>query len=263
MEEKKATIKILLILVIITMIIIIPFIIIHNKNYKDENFPEHENIDITKGKLKNEEEYEIIRKQLENDYYFRKMTIMMDYDYKYYMTEDLEDMVWHFIFNYNYNNTDYYTHIDNKNSIRCLSKKFFINAFKELYNIDIEPDLYLLKGYYKYIYEKAYGYCLDFGNVAKDYDNDIKISINKLEASGSTIIADLYVYEYYAVDTSSENENINELENAIANKNHVGAKNIIQNKLYGKISHKEIQFKINKRGKFFKYTILYVDNLDN
>ena len=203
MEEKKATMKILLIIVTFFMIIIIPFIIIHNKNYKDENFPEHENIDISKGKLKNEEKYEMIRKQLENDYYFRKMSIMMDYDSAYYNTEILDKMIWHFIFNYNYDNTDYYTHMDNRNSIRCLSKKFFINAFKELYNIDIEPDLYLLKGYYKYIYEKAYGYCLDFGNVAKDYDNDIKISINKLEMIGSTIIADVNVYEYYAVDTSS------------------------------------------------------------
>ena len=121
----------------------------------------------------------------------------------------------------------------------------------------------MLKGYYQYIYEKGYGYCLDFGNVAKDYDNDIKISINSLTKVGSTIIADLYVYEYYAVDVSSENENIKELENAIANKNHTGAKNIIENKLYGTIKRKEIQFKMNDRGKFYKYTILSVNNLDN
>ena len=43
--------------------------------------------------------------------------------------------------------------------------------------LDITENLNLLKGYYKYIYEKPDVYCIDAGNVAKEYDNeDIKVS---------------------------------------------------------------------------------------
>ena len=54
----------------------------------------------------------------------------------------------------------------------------------------------------------------------------------------------------------------NDLKNAISAKNYIGAKNIVENKLYGTVTHKQIRFKTNKYGKYFKYKIISVNNLD-
>ena len=261
-ENFKATATIILFFILLGAAFIIPFIAFQDFKYTDENFPEHQNIKINQSKLEDEYEYDNIRNKLENDYYFNKLAIMMEYDSEHYTSSILDKMVWHMIFNLEKENTGVYSKIDKPNQIYCLNKKKFIDAFEELYDVNIKEDEYLLKGYYQYVYDKGTNYCLDFGNVAKDYDNDVKIAVERVGMIGTTITTDIYVYEYYAANQSLSNTNINDLKNAIETKNYIGAKNIVENKLYGTVSHKQIRFKTNKYGKYFKYKIISVNSLD-
>lgn len=260
MNDQKATFKILLFIALICTIIIIPFIIFSELNFTDEDFPEYQNIIINKNKLEDETEYNNIKKQLQNDFYFTKLSIMQEYDSEKYDPVNLEKMIWHFIFNYELENSKYFTKIEKDKQIYCMKKKRFISAFEELYNVDITNNLSLLKGYYKYIYEKPDVYCIDAGNVAKEYDNDIKIGIERLAIIGTTITADLNVYEYYT--SSVNNQYVKDLENAINIGNFDGAKYIVKDSLHGTFKKRQIKFKVNKHGDHFKYTILSVKNID-
>jgi hypothetical protein len=261
-ENFKATATIILFFVLLACAIIIPIFAFQDLNYSDDDFPEYQNIKINQNKLDDEYEYENIKTKLENDYYFNKLAIMMEYDSEHYTSSNLDKMVWHMIFNLEKENTDIYAKIDKQKEIYCLNKKKFLDAFEELYDVNIKEDEYLLKGYYQYVYDKGMNYCLDFKNVALDYDNDVKIAVERVAMIGTVITTDIYVYEYYAANQSLSNSNINDLKNAIASKNYTGAKNIVQNKLYGTVTHKQIRFKTNKYGKYFKYKIISVNNLD-
>lgn len=261
-ENFKATATIILFFILLACAIIIPIFAFQDLNYSDDDFPEYQNIKINQNKLDDEYEYENIKTKLENDYYFNKLAIMMEYDSEHYTSSNLDKMVWHMIFNLEKENTDIYAKIDKQKEIYCLNKKKFLDAFEELYDVNIKEDEYLLKGYYQYVYDKGMNYCLDFKNVALDYDNDVKIAVERVAMIGTVITTDIYVYEYYAANQSLSNSNINDLKNAIASKNYTGAKNIVQNKLYGTVTHKQIRFKTNKYGKYFKYKIISVNNLD-
>lgn len=259
MDDAKATLKVILFFILVGIAIIVPFVAFQDLNYSDEDFPEFQNINISKNDLEDEVEYDKIRTQLENDYYFAKLSTMIEYDSEHFTSEHLDKLVWHFIFNYEIENKKNFNYTDEKNQVYCLSQNKFKEAFEELYDVDVTDYTYLLKGYYQYVYDRTNSYCLDFGNVSKDYDNDIKVAVERMAYVGSVVTTDVYVYEYYAPD--NENQNIKDLENAIATKNYTGAQNIVKNKLYGKVTHKTIRFKINKKGKHFKYTIVSVDNL--
>lgn len=261
-ENFKATTMVVFMLVLIVATIIIPVLAFQDYNYDDENFPEYQNINISKNKLDDETEYNNIRNTLQNDYYFSKLAIMMEYDSEKYTSAILDKMMWHFIFNLEKENTDIYSKIDRPKNIYCLNKTKFLKAFEELYDVNIEDDEYLLKGYYQYVYDQGTSYCFDVGNVAKDYDNDIQIAVERVAMIGTKITTDIYVYEYYVADSSSQNAYVNDLKNAITNSNYTGAEKIVKNNLYGTVTHKQLKFKINKRGNYFKYTIVSVNNLD-
>ena len=262
LEELKATGVILLFITLIIAIFVIPFVLFQSGKQNDENFPEYQNINIDKSELDDTSYYDSVRNQLESDYYFTKLALMPDYNSERYTSQNLDKLIWNMIFNFELKNDEHFSFTDKEKNIYCLRKRDFIKAFKELYNVDIEDDMYLLKGYYKYVYEKKQGYCMDFGNVSKDYVNDIKIGVERLAVIGTTITTDIKVYEYYTPDMTSSNTYVYQLENAIRNKNYTEAKDIVENKLHGKVSTKQMKFKMNKRGKYFKYTILSVNKLD-
>ena len=141
-----------------------------------------------------------------------------------------------------------------------MKKNRFKEAFEELYNVDITEHEKVLKGFYKYLYVKADSYCFDVGNVSKEYDNDIKIGIERLAMVGTSVIADINVYEYYT--SSSNNQYVKSLQNAIDIGNYTGANNIIKEDLHGTVQKKQIKFKINRHGDYFKYTVLSMKKID-
>lgn len=260
MNDQKATLKILLFIALICVIIIVPFVVVSELNFKDKNFPEFQNINISQNKLEDETEYNNIKKQLQNDYYFTKLGIMVEYNSEQFKPINLEEMVWHFIFNYELENEQNFTNIDKDNQIYCLKKREFLKAFEELYDIDITENQNVLKGYYKYIYDKPEVYCIDAGNVAEEYDNDIKIGIERLAMIGTTITADINVYEYYA--SSSNSQYIKDLEFALNSNNFEGAKFTVEKELHGTVTKRQIKFKMNKHGDHFKYTVLSIKNIN-
>ncbi|MGM9877187.1 MAG: hypothetical protein ACI33S_00925 [Bacilli bacterium] len=254
-KEKKITFMIILTAIVLLSIITIPLIIKYNIEKDKDNFPEYKDIDIDEDLLSNEQTYEQIKKDLQNDFYFNKLAIMTDYDYKESSTENLQDLLWHFIFNYELSNDSYFSYTDSANGKYCFSKKNLINAFNEFYKLDITDKYNYLEGYYKYVYISSKGYCLDFKRVSDEYDNNIKIAIERMSILGTTITTDLYVYEYYASSTNEKYyENL--LGQAIDSKDYSKAKTLVENYLNGTVTHKQIQFKKNTRGKYFKYQIL-------
>ena len=104
------------------------------------------------------------------------------------------------------------------------------------------------QNFYKYLYVKADSYCFDVGNGSKEYDNDIKIGIERLAMVGTSVIADINVYEYYT--SSSNNQYVKSLQNAIDIGNYAGANNIIKEDLHGTVQKKQIKFKINDNETF-------------
>lgn len=254
-KEKRITFMIILVVVIFLSIITIPFIIKYYREKDQLFFPEYNDIDVDEDLLNDEESYDQIKKEFEKDYYFNKLATMMDYDKKSYSSAYLQDMLWHFIFNYELSNDQYFSYTDSKNGKYCFYKKNLINAFEELYDVDISDKYNYLEGYYKYVYISGKGYCLDFKRVSQEYDKNIKVAVERMSILGTTITTDLYVYEYYA---STNNEKYYEklLEQAIDSKNYSQAKSITENYLKGSVTHKQLQFKKNTRGKYFKYKVL-------
>ena len=254
-KEKRVTLIIILVILCILFIIIIPLIIKYNKEQNKINFPEYNDIEITEGLLDNEITYEQIKKEFENDYYFNKLAIMMDYDSSQYTSAYLKNMLWNLIFNYEISNDNYFSYFDSKEGKYCFSKHNLINAFKELYDVDISENYNYLEGYYQYVYLSGKGYCLDFKKVAQEYNKNIKVAVERMAMIGTTITTDLYVYEYSAI-TENEKYYENLLAQAIDKKNYSQAKSITENNLNGEVTHKQLQFKKNTNGKFFKYKIL-------
>ncbi len=262
LEEKKATLIILSIIIVIVTIITIPVAIISKKAEDKNNFPNYNEIDITEKKLENENTYATIKDQLENDYYFKKILLLKDYDYEKYSGINIEDMLWNFIYAYEIKNTKYFTYYSKNNGVFCLSKKNILEAFKELYNVNIENELNLLPGYFDYVYESGSNYCFLFNKVSQENDNEVKVSVERLAMIGEVVTTDVYVYEFYTTNTDEEISYMNSLDNYIKNDNYEEAKNIVNNNLAGSVTHKQLQLKINNNGKFFKYQILSSKILD-
>ncbi len=256
-EQNKATLIVLAAISFILIIIIVPIILNNNKKEDKENFPTYKNIEVNNKNNNNNE----VKKQLEKDYNFRKEVLIDDFDYENYTSLDVQNVLWNYIFSYELSNTKYLSSISENKF--CLRNQYVIDSFKELYNIDISKDLDLLPGYYKYVTNDKRRYCFNYKNVSLEYNNDIRIGIDNISIDDDIITARLYLYEYYIMNTSSELSNVNTLENYIDNGNYSAASNVVKDYLAGKITHKELKFKINNNAKFYKYQILSSKKLDN
>ena len=234
----KAGLIVFGIVVLIFLLMVLVVSLSNGKEDKD-NFPDYDNLKIKQSDVedKNSESYSQIKRRLESDKYFARAALISNYNYKSYTSADLQKMVWHYIF-------------------------AFELKFEELYGVKIAKDIDYLDGYYEYVKSKSNLYCFNFGNVARDYNNEIKIMVDGLSVKGGIVTSNLYLFEYYTNDTTKELDYVSELENSIKYSNYNNAQDIVKNKLNGKVSHKQIQFKIKNNGKFFKYQILYSKNLD-
>lgn len=261
-KEAKASLKIVIFFLLLISIIIIPVVVNNIKIQNKENFPKYNDIDITENKLSNTNDYNNIRHQLEKDQYFAKASTMMEFSSEKYSSAILRELLWHFIFNYEVSNDDHFFYTDSKRGVYCLSEKNLIKGFNELYNIDITDDLYLLLGYYQYTFTKSKGYCLYFNHVAEEYDNDIRVAVERIAMYGTTLTADVYVYEYFNSYSEKDKMCVKNLETCINNKDYSTASDIVKLNLKGTVTHKQLKFKMNSSGKFFKYKILSSKKLE-
>lgn len=261
-KEERASLKIILFFVLLISIIIIPVLVSNYKIQNKENFPKYNDIKITEKKLNDSNDYNNIRKQLESDIYFAKLSTMMDFSSASYSSSILRELLWYFIFNYEVSNDKYFFYTDSNRGVYCLNKKNLIKGFNELYDVDISNDLDYLPGYFEYLFVKNKGYCLYFNHVADEYDNDIRVAVERMAMYGTTVTTDVYVYEYYNSYSEKDKKCVENLETSINNKDYNTASQIVKLNLKGTVTHKQLQFKINSRGNFFKYKILSSKKLD-
>jgi hypothetical protein len=142
-----------------------------------------------------------------------------------------------------------------------MRSRYVIDSFEELYGVNITKDIDYLDGYYEYVKSRNNRYCFNFGNVAKDYNNEIKVLVDGISVKDDVVTTNIYLFEYYTSETALELQYVENLKLAIKSSNSIEATNIVKNKLNGKVTHKQLEFKINNGGKFFKYQILNSKNL--
>ena len=264
-EEKKATIVILGTLIILVLIIIIPLAFLSKKSEKnDSKFPGYEYIDITQEKLADKENYKEINTSLEEISLFKRIVLIDNYNYVEYNRFNVEGMIKGYIFAYEPANKKYFIYSDTDEEKYCIGKNNVIRGFKELYNIDISKKIDDFLVYSKYMIEGEDTYCFSFRTISNEYNNDIKLNITALSMSNDDIVtAKIYVYTYYTMGTDSEKEKVKRLEESIKNNNNSLSKSIVYNELNGRVVQKELNFKVLKSGKFFKYQVLNNKTLDN
>ena len=259
----KAGLIVLAASVLIFLLMLLVVSLSNRKNDK-ENFPDYDDLKIKQRDVedKNSESYAEIKERLESDNYFARASLISNYNYKTYTSADLQKMVWHYIFAFELKNKKYLSSIDYNQGLFCMRSRYIVDSFEELYGVKIAKDLDYLDGYYEYVKSKGNLYCFNFGNVARDYNNEIKIMVDGLSVKDGIITANLYLFEYYTNDTIKELDGVEELKYNIKSSDYNKATDIVKNKLNGKVTHKQIQFKIKNNGKFFKYQILNSKNLD-
>ena len=258
-RETKATLIILGIILVIILIISIPLYFLSKKPNNEKYFPNYKEIEVNEDEINDysSESYKYLKEQLQNDYYFKKEALINYYNYKNYTSADLENMVRNFIFSYEITNNRYISTINKDEGYFCMRTRRIIEAFEELYGVNITKDTEYLEGYFQYVSKNSNGYCFDYANVSYEYNNnEIYIAIDGIQAEKGVLTANLYVYEFYIMDSDSEINNVNLLKDAIDNNNYSLANDIVSNYLNGKVTHKQLEFKINNDGNYFKYQIL-------
>ena len=258
-QEQKATLMILAIVLVFILLITIPVLLNNNEKEDKEDFPSYTKIDI-KSDGTSLNNYDEVKNKLENDYNFKKEVLINDYDYENYTSIDIQNLLWNYIFSYELNNTKYLSSISDTKF--CLREQYVIDSFNELYNIDISNDLNLLPGYYKYVTKDKRKYCFNYQNVSKEYNNDTKLGIDSINVNDDIVTINVYLYEYYIMNTASELSNVSELERYISMSDFNNASKVVTDYLSGKVTHKQLKFKINNSAKFYKYQILSSKKLD-
>ena len=265
-KETKLTLFILLIAALLVFLVAILLYTFFKKDNEDDvYFPNYEKINIKEDDINNKgsEAYLTLKNQLENDYYFRKEAVINNYNYKKYSSSDIQNMIWNFTFSYEKDNSHYISSFDKDKGTFCMRTKYVLEAFEELYKVNIKDELQYFEGYFQYISKYSDGYCFDYATIAYEYNNnEIYLGVNNLSYEYGAIIADIYLYEFYSMDTDTEQANTMALKNSISVGNLDNANNIVSNYLNGKVSHKIIEFVIKNDGNFFKYQILSSKLLD-
>ena len=258
----KATAIVVGTFVLILVIIIAPFAISSINEEQKTNFPNYTNLKIKESDVidPNSASYGEIKSRLENDYYFIKETLISNYNYKNYTGENIQKMLWNFIFAYELNNTKYLS--AKTNGKFCMRSKYVVKAFEELYGVNIGLDSQYLDGYVNYVTYSKNRYCFNYEEVANEYSDTIKILIDGIEVKDDVVKLNAYVYEFYTAYTRTEKAFISELEEAIKYSNISEANKIVTNNLNGKVTHKQFEFKVNNNADFFKYQILSSKNLE-
>ena len=262
-QTLKANIAIIGILVAIVSLIVIPLVIATNKKNNKENFPNYSEININKNNIKDpeSESYFEIKTQLENDYNFKKEALISNYNYKNYTSADLQKMVWYYIFAFEHNNTRFLVSKDEEIGRFCMRSRYVIDSFEELYGVKITEEMEIMP-YYETVTRNGNTYCFYFKDVLYGYNNSIDVFIDGMSIKDGVVTTNLFLYEYYITETEMEKAYVSSLKEAIVNSNYIEANNIVEKKLNGTVTHKQLSFVINNNGKFFQYQILSSKNLD-
>ena len=244
------------------LLIIIPFILTgeRNENKRKKDFPNYEAIKINEDTFTDTKKYDDLKNKLSNDYLFRKVVFVGDYDSSSISRKDIANLVENYVVSYELSNTKYLATTNKKKKYFCMTEKNLVTSFEELYNMDITPYLSDLSYYHKYFFKKK-NYCVYYMPAISDGAYAKYYYINKLEYNDSIINGDIYTYLFSPV-TEGETKNQKALRVAFKNKNFARVKNLVKNEVDGEYSRKTVKFKINNDGKFFKYQIISIKTTD-
>ncbi|MBR2138881.1 MAG: hypothetical protein IJ966_06300 [Bacilli bacterium] len=261
-SNKKGFIVIVGGLLALVLVIVIPAVIISNneKDYTNkEQFPGFTDLDLEE-EFDDEEQYEYVLDQLGKDPYFVRTVLFDDFDYIYFSTVDIKNMVRAFVYNYENRNSKYFSYTKSENNVGCLQKKYVVQGFYELFSVDMTPHLEFMTQFFEHVYESKGRYCFYFDSVVNE--NEIKVGVEKLSVMGDEVSTDIYVYEYYSNGFDEEKQIVSRLEAAIDNKQYEEARRITEKELNGNVYKKEMKVRIQRNAKFFKYQVLYSKKLD-
>lgn len=259
-RNNKALLIVLSGAIIIMLLIIVPFMIFGEKNEKakDKYFPNYTKIKVDKKTFTDEEKKQNLEKTMSQDNMFQKIVMIDDYDSNNMTRKDLENIIVNYAKIFEKSNTKYLSKHDYKYA--CMKEKYFVESYDELYNIDISSYLKDMTYYYKNIFKKK-NYCFYYPVVEP---KNIYLKFNDInynnEIIDATIDTYLYMPSFDSMEFSKIENNFIESFNA---EEYSKAKNILINELYGEYKRKNIKFKINNNGKFFKYQIISIKTLDN
>lgn len=259
-RNNKALLIVLSGAIIIMLLIIVPFMIFGEKNEKakDKYFPNYTKIKVDKKTFTDEEKKQNLEKTMSQDNMFQKIVMIDDYDSNNMTRKDLENIIVNYAKIFEKSNTKYLSKYDYKYA--CMKEKYFVESYDELYNIDISSYLKDMTYYYKNIFKKK-NYCFYYPVVEPKIIylkfNDINYNNEIIDA---TIDTYLYMPSFDSMEFSKIENNFIESFNA---EEYSKAKNILINELYGEYKRKNVKFKINNNGKFFKYQIISIKTLDN
>ena len=263
-SETKAKAFLLIIVIVISLAIFVPLIISYNNEENKVNFPYYEKINIKDVNFsdKNSESYLKFKTRLENDYLFKKESLVEDFDSEKYNAMNIKKLLWNYIFAFEINNKGNTSRIDSSSGSFCLSRKGVLSSFKEFYNVDISNEYSLLPGYHEYVIKNGNKYCFNYRNVSNENNNQILLGIRDIFEKSGIITAKVYVYEFYSNETDEQNELINKLKDYISYSSYESANQIVENDLNGSVSKKELRFRINNAAKYFKFQILSSKKID-
>ena len=259
-DSRRVTIKMLAVISVI-MFSIVVIVVLTRDDSNLGDFSSNNNIRITEDDLTNtnSEKYTTTRRELERDFNLKKELIISDFKSNKFEGRDLQNILWNFIFSFDLNNQKYISNLTG--DYFCLTRSGVNEAFNELYGIDIKDYLDTIQGYKNYVSMDRSKFCFNYKNISNEYNNEIKLGISTIKLNGTVLIANVYVFEYYTLHTEAENNSIKVLENYINSKNYTEAANVVRNNLFGKVTLKQVEFKVNKRAKYFKYQILSTKNI--
>lgn len=246
--------------VILLLIIIVPFLIFGERNAKpkDKNFPNYTKIKIDKNTFNDEVKKQNIEDILSKDKMFQKVMMVDDYNSSKMSRKDLENMIVNYAKIFEKSNTKYLPKTDYKYA--CMKENYFVDSYNELYNTDITKYLKDMTYYYKNIFKKK-NYCFYYPVVEP---KNIYLKFNSISSNDGIIEANIDIYSYMESFGSTDwSKSEGKFISLFKNKKYYDAKNILMQELYGNYMSKNIRFKINNVGKFFKYQIISIKTIDN
>ena len=255
---------------LLILIAVLPFILRDEEKEIQEYLPDYKKIEMDENIIQDNTKTQTTKKDLENNMYFKRFVLSPDYNYTNISKGQIEDgylgnMISNFIYNFELKNTNAIYSRSDEDGFFCMNIPKVKEAFEELYYIQsgFNDFMEYVPGYIEYVTKDNGKYCFNYGKAANINDGETFSAIDSISVSDkNNITATVYVYEYYTSYTEKENKYTEILKNYISNSKYSEAKKLVEENLNGKVTHKKIVFRINKKPKYFPFKLLYSFKID-
>lgn len=198
---------------------------------------------------------EKIKQELVYDPYFIQLTNLDYYDGNISM-DNMDELLEYYKSNITKNKTKSF--IDYRNEFGfCISKKDFLNSFKELFGKDISNYYDKLEDI-EFVYLKNKSICFK-SDEPDDHEFNF-VLIKDISYEGDNISANLYKYEINVYEKDVEDEIKTKINYTIEHENYSEFNNDVVNTYNGTIYEKNIKYIDKTRGEYFKYQLVSINS---